>query len=629
MNLFEHDGGSLSVEDFTNALKSLDVKEDDTIFVHSDIRFGRLLIDKRDLLLDSLIKSVIDTVPFGTAIMPTFSYSFCRGEPYHVDETPSIVGVLTERFRKMKGVKRTLHPIFSVGIWGQETDKYLNVSKDSFGKDSIFGLIHRNNAKIVMFGSPFETSATLLHYIEKMHGIPYRFIKLFSGIINDGKKEYQDDATFFVRYLDKNVELNTANFEKHLKKIGALKEKTIGGSRIAIIESSKLYDEGFKFLDYDLYSFLKEKPKDMLRLQLEKLPFYYGMINNHLNPMPNTFPFKLIYDFNSHLIIQESNNAMDTLNENVYKHSSSLSTPLDKGTFGKVWSNDIITAIKRNVDIRGKSILEIGCNTGFLLYLLKKEGAASCIGIEPDPIAKKNKYAVKIINDFFKPEIFKEKFDLVLMHGVLEHIKDPLIFLGSLKKILKSEGVLFNAVPNCEKGLKIGDLTLLAHEHYNYFTPNSLKNIYNKAGFGNITFDFPKYGWMIYSFAKQSKVKQICKSDYNLLKNYITQFHVNIRKLQKIIDSYKKIGVYGVFPQCLMFSWQNTPVFYDGDKAKHGKFIPGFTNPIEDPETIVDGKLDAILIIPINHDAAIKSYLTKRIKKTKIISLKEIYEKEI
>lgn len=260
--LYQTENGKLYYSDFVNALKESGIEKGDTIFVHSDISiFGKLSTSDRNFLLQNLVNALEESVgEGGTVILPTFTYSFCNKEMYNVSDTSSTVGILTEFFRRQKNVKRTTHPIFSVAVWGKNKEKLMELGKDSFGENSIFGKLHKMKGKLLFLGADFQ-SCTFVHHIEKMHGIPYRFVKKFSGKINDGSKEYNDEYEYFVRYLGKNVINDFSKFEKYLLDNNLMKEVKLGNGKIMVVDSVILMDEGKKLLDKDIYFFLKEVPK--------------------------------------------------------------------------------------------------------------------------------------------------------------------------------------------------------------------------------------------------------------------------------------------------------------------------------------------------------------------------------
>jgi aminoglycoside 3-N-acetyltransferase len=169
---------------------------------------------------------------------------------------------LTEYFRNAESVSRTAHPIFSVAIWGKRKGDYMEVGMDSFGDDSIFAKLHQNDGKIVIFGSPFITSCTFIHYIEQKHGVPYRYFKTFTGMIRDKHGETSEECTYYVRYLDRDVNLDTRRLEQDLIEKGLMKEKKLGNGRVMVIRAADFFYEGNKLLDKDITYFLDGSYRD-------------------------------------------------------------------------------------------------------------------------------------------------------------------------------------------------------------------------------------------------------------------------------------------------------------------------------------------------------------------------------
>lgn len=245
--------------DIVKGLKEGGIKENNIVLVHADVsKFGKIgdIKNKSEflrLITDSLKEVVGEN---GTIIMPTFSYSFCKNEEYNPDATSSTVGVLSEHFRKGKDVVRTLHPIFSVAVWGREKEIFSeNLGKDSFGKDSVFGKLHHKNGKIIFFGAPFQ-SCTFIHYIEQLFNVPYRYHKIFTGKIRIKNELYEDSCSYFVRSLDGNAELDLLRFQDYLIQNGLMKKVELGDGEILIISADTLFNEGVKMLKEDINFFL-------------------------------------------------------------------------------------------------------------------------------------------------------------------------------------------------------------------------------------------------------------------------------------------------------------------------------------------------------------------------------------
>jgi aminoglycoside 3-N-acetyltransferase len=202
----------ITAAEITNALADLGVARDDAILVHSGLRGalrveGASAADKADTVIDALSAAV----PAGILAMPTFTYSFTRGEDFDLDESPSIVGALGERFRRRAGVSRTADPLFSVALsgsvpYGWEEPLFAVGDKDCFGDESVFALLREARGKVVFFGVGFEF-CTFVHHVEQRLDVPYRFPKPFHGRVHsrsEGSREVT--ATYFVRPLDEDVE---------------------------------------------------------------------------------------------------------------------------------------------------------------------------------------------------------------------------------------------------------------------------------------------------------------------------------------------------------------------------------------------------------------------------------------
>lgn len=257
--LFETETGYLYFNDFVKKLKASGLENGDTVFVHSDIAvFGKLAEKNREVLLQSLVDAIKEcTGKSGTIIMPVFTYSFCRSEVFDVENSKSTVGILTEYFRKLPEVKRTVQPIFSCAVYGEKQDYYMDIGKDSFGKGSLFEKLHKDNGKILFFGADFH-ACTYIHYVEQSFGVPYRYMKTFNGIIKNAEQKYEDEVSFYVRDLDINPILDVSRFQKYLLENQFMEMTNIGYGTVLLVKASDLYDQGMKLLKDDIKYFVKK-----------------------------------------------------------------------------------------------------------------------------------------------------------------------------------------------------------------------------------------------------------------------------------------------------------------------------------------------------------------------------------
>lgn len=389
----------------------------------------------------------------------------------------------------------------------------------------------------------------------------------------------------------------------------------------------------------------------MKTLEFKDFYFDIGCFTARHNKIPEKLPFILEYNEKEKIIKQRIKNTAKKALKLYYELGGYASTPLGEGDYGKRQAQDVFNFIeislkKVNKKINKTSFLEIGASYGYLLYLLRKNGAKEVLGIEPgnEGIVGSKKYKVKMIKEFFPCDL-PHAFDFIYSYGTLEHIENPLVIITKSLDYLNNKGVVFVAAPDSEKKMAVGDISIISHQHLNYFTKNSLSVIFKRAGFKNIKIINSKSRSMLIGWAEKGiKEKNIksreefgdnsCFSDEIIFKNFNFVLEKNIRSIQQLIDNNEKmnktLGLYGPCSSLIsLLKFKKEPRIFDIDEKKHGKFITGCASHYEQPGKLIDSPVDVLIIIPIDYDKEIRNNLKKMgiRKKTKIISLKKIYER--
>ena len=146
---------------------------------------------------------------------------------------------------------------------------------------------------------------------------------------------------------------------------------------------------------------------------------------------------------------------------------------------------------------KNKKILDIGCNTGLLGEALKKNKQCEVWGAdysrEAIKLAKK-RLDKTIVCDFEKEIPFKkEKFDIIILADILEHLKNPEDLLLKIKKLLNSGGIILASIPNVANiyvrfNLLFGkwdykNSGILDKTHLKFFTKKTMIKLFVESGY--------------------------------------------------------------------------------------------------------------------------------------------------
>jgi len=168
--------------------------------------------------------------------------------------------------------------------------------------------------------------------------------------------------------------------------------------------------------------------------------------------------FELIYDEQFEMLVTSPQPKKEKLglyyeSEDYISHTDSKKSFIDRiYQIVKGYTLNKKLALINSFQIEGKNLLDIGCGTGDFLVNCKK-GGWNIVGVEPNINAQKlvasklgNDKTAKFYSDLL--EINTEKFDVITMWHVLEHVPNLEEYISKLKSLLKPNGVLVVAVPN-------------------------------------------------------------------------------------------------------------------------------------------------------------------------------------
>jgi len=239
-------------------LSNLEIKPDDTIMVHGDAGIAAQYIYENDKdPIEGFFGELNSYISNGTILVPSFTYSATKGEIFDVSNTPSEVGLFSEKFRLLDGVQRSQHPIFSVCALGKYSDYFTSAVVDEcFGEGTFFDRLYNQNVKIVTLGCALER-ITFVHFVEQRLDIPYRYLKKFSAQVTDSAITKKFDVSYFVRDLEIDAQLNLASFEYAALRENKIIVKPFGRFKAKIISSKDFFEVASKMLMEDQYALVR------------------------------------------------------------------------------------------------------------------------------------------------------------------------------------------------------------------------------------------------------------------------------------------------------------------------------------------------------------------------------------
>ena len=376
-------------------------------------------------------------------------------------------------------------------------------------------------------------------------------------------------------------------------------------------------------------------------LNLGKLQFYWRMRNNpetEPNVVPDFVDFAFSFDPINQLIIQQKNQKTLEYLDTIYKENFNVGYLQDGHALANLYGDDFLNLLiegVQNYNPKAKKITEIGAGGCFILNQLKEQDF-TVQAIDPSPISVESgrKLGIEVIEEFYPCDKHNILSDLIFHYDVLEHIENPVTFLNHNYDDLEEGGIVVLAVPDCTEYIKYGDVSMILHEHINYFDEHSLKNVVQASKLNLLTIKKSNYGKVLYCIARKEKYSNpnTLSSDhgkFELFKNNLLSLKDNI--LNHIIsegEQGKSIGFYIPLRALPYLSLLNNEEeysirFFDDNPALKNTFFDGFNIPVENMENLITSPVDTLYIFSEAFGDKIKGKVIDQTNSINIFTLKD------
>lgn len=204
--------------------------------------------------------------------------------------------------------------------------------------------------------------------------------------------------------------------------------------------------------------------------------------------------FELIYNSELELLETTPKPSLEKLpsyyeSEDYISHTDSKRSLTDKlYQFVKSYALKSKLKLINSFQTEERNLLDVGCGTGEFLLTCKINGW-NVAGVEPNKKARaltEEKIETETIYSELN-EIESNRFDVITLWHVLEHVPDLTQYISKLESLLKPNGVLLIAVPN----YKSFDATYYKNfwaafdvpRHLWHFSQTSIKLLFSKSNF--------------------------------------------------------------------------------------------------------------------------------------------------
>lgn len=221
------------------------------------------------------------------------------------------------------------------------------------------------------------------------------------------------------------------------------------------------------------------KSKDLVKILSLGNQYLADFLINKKKPMK--FPLELILCKACNLLQLKHTVSKDLLYTERYGYKSGINNTMQMEL--KMIVEQSIKRIKK----KRMAVADIGANDGTLLSSYDKK--IFRIGVEPiEKFANEcQKHADTVVNDFFTFEAWQKKLgrkkaDIITVISCFYDMEDPDKFIGDVRKILASDGLLVIQQNYLATMLKQNAFDNIVHEHLEYYSLTSLDNLLKRHG---------------------------------------------------------------------------------------------------------------------------------------------------
>ena len=278
-----------------------------------------------------------------------------------------------------------------------------------------------------------------------------------------------------------------------------------------------------------------------------------------INPKPSISELEEYY---SKLYYHGGDSGTSNKKQKVKTSDNKLNYSSEELSWIKTKISQRASIVNNHNNCKNGKLLDVGCGEGFVMkHFYDKSWSVEGIDFSEYGLSSFNS---DLLDFFQKGDIIQiieakiknlDKFDVIWLGNVLEHVIDPINLLKRLKLLLNSKGTIVITVPNdgssyqellLNKKYVNKDWWITPPDHISYFSYDSLINIANHTGYDclDLIADFPIDFFLLNSGSNYVNNPKLGKDAYNArveLENFISKAPFEI-----INSFYKNLAQLGL-----------------------------------------------------------------------------------
>ena len=270
--------------------------------------------------------------------------------------------------------------------------------------------------------------------------------------------------------------------------------------------------------------------------------------------------------------------------------------------------------------LRGKSILEIGCGKGEFLVSMVELGMARGIGIDPafvpERLTTPAASRLEFIQDLYSEKYAHLQADVICCRHTLEHIAPTARFLRMLRRTIgdRRDTLLLFELPDAFRVLKEPAFWDIYYEHCSYFTTGSLARLFRQSGFDlhELELEYDNQYIVIAATPATVPVTALLPGEDDLEATaaevagfparFATLKHHWLSTIESIRADGRKLVIWGGGSKAVSFLTtlgltDQIDFVVDINPYKHGKFIPGTGHEVRSPEALKQHRPDCVILM--------------------------------